>query len=201
MEASLSRSLPPKKSSLSAAACVNVYKLLALSFKSASRLNISGFLKNHLSYILLWGNLMTAVRDEKVARANNGIIENSFAMKKREVRESKHKIGSFGKIKIGRYVKHSSDIIALRVKKVMLDIPAKSYSRKANKTSSQNCRTDLDIANSNEMYRKRNPREIKQGAFFRSASASSLSQKKQTRSAPRRSSSLSNKASSNDDSD
>lgn len=148
------------------------------------------FLKCHLSYILLWGNVMTAIRDDKVARANNGIIENSFAMKKREVRESKHKIGSFGKIKIGRFVKHSSEIIDLRVKKVMLNIPAKSYGSKPKVPSDQHSHTDLDVANSTEMYRKRNPRERRQRPFFRST-PSLLSRQLPT---SRRSSSLSNKS-------
>lgn len=68
------------------------------------------FNKCHFSYILMWANPMTAIRNPTAARANNGIIENSFHMKKREVRESKFTIGSFGKIKIGRFVKFASDI-------------------------------------------------------------------------------------------
>lgn len=62
------------------------------------------FLKCHLSYVILWGNVMTAVRDRSAPRANNGIIESSFCIKKREVRENKFTLGSFGRIKIERYV-------------------------------------------------------------------------------------------------
>lgn len=47
------------------------------------------FLKCHLAYILLWGNVMTAIRGPDAPRANNGYIESSFKIKKRIARESK----------------------------------------------------------------------------------------------------------------
>lgn len=60
------------------------------------------FLKCHLSYIFLWGHLLTAISDPFVARANNGAIENSFQMKKREAREHSNEIGKFGTIRSSR---------------------------------------------------------------------------------------------------
>lgn len=61
------------------------------------------FLKCHLAYILLWGNVMSAIRNPDAPRANNGYIENSFKTKKRIARENKFTIGEFGKVKVGRY--------------------------------------------------------------------------------------------------
>lgn len=133
------------------------------------------FNKCHLSYILLWANPMTAIRSTTAARANNGIIENSFHMKKREVRENKFTIGGFGNIKIGRFVKFSSDIIDLRVKKILMNIPAKSRSKKP-PSSLPDGETENDILNSKEMYCKRNPREKTRSRFFISASSSCSSQ-------------------------
>lgn len=145
----------------------------------------SDFHKCHISYILLWANPMTAIRNPTAARANNGIIENSFHMKKREVRENKFTIGSFGKIKVGRFVKFSSDIVDLRVKKILLNIPAKAHSNK--KSAVTNSESEGDVLNSKETYRKRYPRERNRSTFFISSqksSSSSLSSASRSQSQP-----------------
>lgn len=161
----------------------------------------SEFLKCHLSYILLWANPMTAIRDPSAARANNGIIENSFNMKKREVRENKFTLGSFGKIKIGRFVKFASDIVDLRVKKILMNIPAKVHPNKKNPCQ-EHCETENGVISSKEMYRKRSARERTRSTFFTSKSSSSSESRtqsqprfpkhsKSSKLLPRRSSSLS----------
>lgn len=123
------------------------------------------FLKNHLSYIFLWGNLMTAIRNPCASRANNGAIEQSFKMKKREAREHSHEIGQFGKVKPGRYMAFMSDKIDLRVKKILLGIPAKAGNR-VNTRARSDCETEQDVFNASEQYRKRNRSESRRASFF-----------------------------------
>ena len=46
------------------------------------------FLKNHISYLLLWTSVISNLRDPTQPRANNGPIENYFMQKKRDVRQA-----------------------------------------------------------------------------------------------------------------
>lgn len=128
------------------------------------------FLKNHLSYVLLWGRVMTFKRSKDAPRANNGPIENHFMQKKRDAREDSHKIGAFGKISCGRYVHHLSEITNTTIKSIEYDIPARGRSKNSQKKVSSQSEGDQisesGVLRSEEQYKKRNVKGPKKSVFF-----------------------------------
>lgn len=127
----------------------------------------TAFLKCHLSYILLWSNVMSGIRDPFAARANNGFIENSFNLKKRDARENKFNIGAFGKVKIGRYVSFMSDCVDIQSKKVLMAIPARAGNRRKKVVNTQEIdETEKTVEKAKEAYKKRNRDGPNRSLFF-----------------------------------
>lgn len=124
------------------------------------------FVKNHLSYLPLWTNVMSCLRDENQPRANNGAIEGYNNLHKRRVKEAAQVIGSFGRIKCGRYVEFQSEQIDLEVKKIMYQIPARSTPKTKNKRPTQENISENNIMQSKENYKKRTPRTSKKHSTF-----------------------------------
>lgn len=150
------------------------------------------FHKNHLSYLLLWGRMVTYLRSPTAPRANNGAIEGYFQQTKKSCREESLKIGAFGMIRCGRYINLCSETVDYKVKLCDFNIPARRLgkssqtSSSSQSTSSQRLRssqrskssqdmTEADVLYSREKYGKRNARSQapKTSKFFgrRSASA------------------------------
>lgn len=134
------------------------------------------FMKNHLSYLILWGNVMTYQRNKSksVKRANNGSIENYFLQKKNVFREDSLETGKFGVVRVGRFIRHYSKIIDAKVKEITFDIPDRrlasenaersqcsSSSRSQRSRSSQDL-TEIDVTSTKEHYGKRTSRGTKQ---------------------------------------
>lgn len=138
----------------------------------------SDFLKNHLSYVLLWGRPMTYLRSKEACRANNGPIENHFMQKKKDAREANLMIGAFGKVVCGRYVQFLSEVADTTIKSIEYDIPSRSRSRsnlgngqltrnKPIRSKSQpNEMTEDGILESTEMYKKKSSKPKKRSVFF-----------------------------------
>lgn len=133
------------------------------------------FLKNHLSYLLLWGRMVTYVRSKTAPRANNGAIENYFHQTKGTCREESHNIGAFGVLRCGRYINLCSEITNSKVKQFNFNIPGRRLGKSSQSSSqssssserqefrSQRCKssqdlTEADVARSSEGYGKRNKR-------------------------------------------
>lgn len=137
----------------------------------------NAFLKNHLSYVLLWGRPMTYKRSKDARRANNGAIENHFMQKKRDAREASLEIGTFGKIPCGRYVQHLSEVTDTTIKGILYDIPSRARTRNNRKKSSQSSSSSSQQSQENqisesgvllsaEQYRKRTPKGAKKQSVF-----------------------------------
>lgn len=133
------------------------------------------FLKNHLSYLILWGNMMSYQRCKTTPRANNGSIENYFRQKKDIFREDKLETGSFGVVRIGRYIRHYTKIIDVKVKEINFSIPNRrvvgsQHSSKSSQHSSKSSQrsqssqdlTENGIRETQERYGKRSSRNLKQ---------------------------------------
>lgn len=130
------------------------------------------FLKHHLPYLPLWSHIMTAVRDPQQPRANNGPLENYNGKKKREAREAANFIGTFGQIKVGRFVAFTSQKIDELVKKISFNIPARTrINNKKRLRTGDNEITEHGVEQSIEQYKKRQSGPQKrQPSFFPSTS-------------------------------
>lgn len=143
------------------------------------------FLKNHLSYLILWGRMMTYQRNQTVPRANNGPIENYFRQLKDVFREESRSIGMFGFVRCGIYIKTCSELIDSKVKAINFNIPSRRLKRHCSSTTSSSSSqrskssqdlTEADVTQAREGYGKRNSRSQtkKSSKFFNGRRSSSL---------------------------
>lgn len=139
------------------------------------------FLKNHLSYLLLWSNVLTVLRAPMQPRANNGAIENYFQLKKRLAREAiLTETGQVGKIKVGRYVSFLAKHILSQVKKIEFNIPSRGRTFGTKLKIDESQLTENDVSQCTEQW-KRTKARSKKSSFFgapvsqRSASTSESS--------------------------